>query len=155
LHKILEDAGIKLATVATDIIGVSGRTMLEALVGGTTDPEVLAELARGKLRVKLPALRQALAGRFRTHHSLLLSLLLAHLDYLDESIETLSRDVERVIAPFGEIVNRLDTIPGINRRAAEVLIAELGVDMTVFPTDRHVASWAGMCPGQHESAGKR
>jgi transposase len=155
LHKILEDAGIKLATVATDIIGVSGRTMLEALVGGTTDPGVLAELARGKLRAKLPALRQALAGRFRTHHGLLVSQLLAHLDYLDESIETLSRDVERVIAPFGEIVNRLDTIPGINRRAAEVLIAELGVDMTVFPSDRHVASWAGMCPGQHESAGKR
>jgi transposase len=155
LHKILEDAGIKLATVATDIVGVSGRAMLEALVGGTTDPQVLAELARGKLRAKLPALRQALAGRFRTHHGLLVAQLLAHIDYLDEAIEALSHEVERVITPFAEIVTRLDTIPGIDRRGAEVLIAELGVDMTVFPTDRHVASWAGMCPGQHESAGKR
>ena len=155
LHKILEDAGIKLATVATDIVGVSGRAMLEPLVGGTTDPEVLAELARGKLRAKLPALREALSGRFRTHHGLLVSHLLAHIDYLEESIEALGNDVERVLAPFAEKVTRLDTIPGINRRTAEVLIAELGVDMTVFPTARHVASWAGLCPGQYESAGKR
>ena len=155
LHKILEDAGIKLATVATDILGVSGRAMLEALVGGATDPGVLAELARGKLRAKLPALRQALAGRFRAHHGLLVSQLLSHIDYLDESIETLGRDVERAIAPFADRVTRLDTIPGIDRRTAEALIAELGVDMTVFPTDRHLASWAGLCPGQHESAGKR
>jgi transposase len=155
VHKILEDAGIKLATVATDILGVSGRAMLEALVHGATDPAILSELARGKLRAKLPALRQALAGRFRGHHGLLVSQLLAHIDYLDESIETLGQDIGRVLTPFAEMVTRLDTIPGIDRRTAEVLIAELGVDMTVFPTDRHVASWAGLCPGQHESAGKR
>jgi len=155
IHKLLEDAGIKLATVATDILGVSGRAMLEALMRGSTDPAMLAELARGKLRAKLPALRQALAGCFRTHHGLLVSQLLAHIDYLDESIETLGHDIERVLSPFAEMVTRLDTIPGIDRRTAEVLIAELGVDMSVFPTDRHVASWAGLCPGQHESAGKR
>ena len=155
VHKILEDAGIKLATVATDIMGVSGRAMLEALMHGATDPAILADLARGKLRAKLPALRQALAGRFRAHHGFLVTQLLAHIDYLDESIETLGHDIEWVLTPFAEMVTRLDTIPGIDRRTAEVLIAELGVDMTVFPTDRHVASWAGMCPGQHESAGKR
>jgi transposase len=155
IHKLLEDAGIKLATVATDILGVSGRAMLEALMRGSTDPAMLAELARGKLRAKLPALRQALAGCFRTHHGLLVRQLLAHIDYLDESIETLGHDIERVLSPFAEMVTRLDTIPGIDRRTAEVLIAELGVDMSVFPTDRHVASWAGLCPGQHESAGKR
>jgi transposase len=154
LHKFLEDAGIKLASVATDILGVSGRAMLEALVRGTTDPEVLAELARGKLRAKLPALRQALRGRFRPHHAFLVSQLLAHLDYLDETITTLSERIEEVIAPFADELARLDTIHGVARRTAEVLIAELGVDMNQFPSDRHLASWAGLCPGNNESAGK-
>src|SRR5262249_23554058 len=154
LHKFLEDAGIKLASVATDVLRVSGRAMLEALVHGTTDPEVLAELARGKLRAKLPALRQALAGRFRPHHAFLVSQLLAHVDYLDDTIATLSERVEAVIAPFAEEVARLDTIHGVARRTAEVLIAELGVDMSQFPTERHLASWAGLCPGNNESAGK-
>src|SRR5262247_3412972 len=154
LHKVLEDAGIKLATVATDILGVSGRAMLEALVRGTTDPEVLAELARGKLRAKLAALRQALTGRFRPHHAFLVSQLLAHLDYVDETIATLSQRIEEVIAPFADELARLDTIHGVARRTAEVLTAELGVDMTHFPTDRHLASWAGLCPGNNESAGK-
>jgi transposase len=154
LHKLLEDAGIKLASVATDILGVSGRAMLEALVRGTTDPEVLAELARGKLRSKLPALRQALTGQFRPHHAFLVSQLLAHLDYVDETIATLSQRLEEVIAPFADELARLDTIHGVARRTAEVLIAELGVDMTHFPTDRHLASWAGLCPGNNESAGK-
>jgi len=154
LHKMLQDAGIKLASVATDILGVSGRAMLEALVQGTTDPAVLAELARGKLRAKLPALREALAGRFRAHHAFLVSQLLAHLDYLEEAIGALSAQIAEVIAPFGEEVTRLDTLPGVDRRTAEVLIAELGVDMRVFPSDRHAASWAGLCPGNHESAGK-
>src|SRR5262249_17539727 len=108
LHKLLEDAGIKLASVATDVLGVSGRAMLEALVHGTTDPDVLAELARGKLRAKLPALRQALAGRFRPHHAFLVSQLLAHLDYIDETIATLSERIEEVIAPFAEELARLD-----------------------------------------------
>jgi transposase len=154
LHKLLEDAGIKLASVATDILGISGRAMLEALVRGTTDPEVLAELARGKLRAKLPALRQALRGQFRPHHAFLVSQLLAHLDYVDETITTLSGRIEEVIVPFADELARLDTIHGVGRRTAEVLIAELGVDMTQFPSDRHLASWAGLCPGNNESAGK-
>jgi transposase len=154
LHKLLEDAGIKLASVATDVLGVSGRAMLDALVRGTTDPDVLAELARGKLRAKLPALRQALAGRFRPHHAFLVSQLLAHLDYIDETIATLSERIEEVIAPFAEELARLDTIHGVAQRTAEVLIAELGVDMRQFPSDQHLASWAGLCPGNNESAGK-
>src|SRR3989441_5156234 len=113
LHKLLQDAGIKLASVATNILGVSGRAMLEALVHGTTDPEVLADLARGTLRKKLPALRQALAGRFRTHHAFLVSQVLAHLDYLDEVIDALSAQIDEAIAPFAEEVQRLDTIPGV------------------------------------------
>jgi transposase len=128
--------------------------MLEALVRGTTDPEVLADLARGKLRAKLPALRQALTGRFRAHHAFLVSQLLAHLDYLDETITTLSERIEEVIVPFADELARLDTIHGVGRRTAEVLIAELGVDMNQFPSDRHLASWAGLCPGNNESAGK-
>jgi transposase len=154
LHKLLQDAGIKLASVATNILGVSGRAMLEALVHGTTDPEVLADLARGRLRKKLPALRQALAGRFRPHHAFLVSQLLAHIDYLEEAISTVSEEVEARLAPFTQHLTRLDTIPGIDKRTAEVLIAELGVDMSYFPSDRHLASWAALCPGNNESAGK-
>src|SRR2546430_3021157 len=154
LQKVLEDAGIKLASVASDVLGVSGRAMLDALTQGTHDPDVLAELARGALRRKLPALRQALTGRFRPHHAFLVSQVLAHLDYLDEVIEALSTHLDEVMAPFAEEVSRLDTIPGVNKRTAEVLIAEIGVDMGVFPTAAHLASWAGLCPGNNESAGK-
>ena len=154
LHKVLEDAGIKLASVASDVLGVSGRAMVEALVSGTTDPTVLAELARGTLRKKLPALRQVLAGRFRPHHAFLVSQVLAHLDYLDEAIETASARIDEAIAPFAAAVIRLDTIPGVNKRTAEVFIAEIGVDMGVFPSAGHLASWAGMCPSNNESAGK-
>jgi len=155
LHKVLEDAGIKLASVTTRLLGASGRAMLDALVSGTTDPAVLADLARGKLRRKLPALRQALTGRFRAHHAFLVSQLLAHLDYLDEAIDTVGGQIDVVMAPCTDELARLDTIPGVNQRTAEVLIAELGVDMTVFPTAEHLASWAGLCPWQNESAGKR
>jgi transposase len=154
LHKLLQDAGIKLASVATDILGVSGRAMLEALVHGTTDPAVLADLARGRLRKKLPALRQALAGRFRPHHAFLVGQLLGHVDYLEEAIATVSAEVEARLVPFGEHLTRLDTIPGIDRRTAEVVLAEVGVEMSYFPSDRHLASWAGICPGNYESAGK-
>jgi transposase len=136
-------------------MGVSGRARLEALMQGATAPAILADLARGKLRAKLPALRQALAGRCRAHHGVLVPPLLAHIDDLDARLETLGHDIERVLTPFAEMVTRRDTIPGSDRRTADVLIAELGGDMTVFPTDRHVASWAGMCPGHHESAGTR
>jgi transposase len=155
LHKVLTDAGIQLASVASNVLGKSGRAMLAALVAGTTDAEVLANLAQGKLRRKLPALREALVGRFRKHHALLVSQLLAHLDYLDEALETLTADIEEALRPFGDEATRLDAIPGVGPRTAEILIAELGVDMRQFPTARHVASWAGLCPGTHESAGKR
>jgi transposase len=154
LHKVLEDAGIKLASVASKVLGVSGRAMLDALVAGTTDPDVLAELARGRLRAKLPDLREALEGRFRGHHALLVGQMLSHLDYLDEAIETLSTEVERAIAPFAELLDLLDTIPGVDRRTAELLLAEIGPDMSRFPTAGHLASWAGLCPGNNESAGK-
>jgi transposase len=154
LHKALEDAGVKLASVASDILGVSGRAMLEALAHGTTDPEILAQLARGRLRGKLPALRSALAGRFRSHHAFLVAQLLAHLDYLEEAIATLSTEIESRRAPFADQLTRLDSIPGINRRTAEVIIAEVGVDMSVFPSAAHLASWAALCPGNNESAGK-
>jgi transposase len=154
VHKMLEDAGIKLATVARDILGMSGRAMLEALVQGTRDPAVLAELARGRMRAKLPALRQALAGHFRPHHAFLTTQILAHLDHLEQTIDTLGDRIATVLAPFADAVQRLDTIPGVNQRTAEVLIAEIGVDMSRFPSDRHLASWAGLCPGNHESAGK-
>ncbi len=155
LQKVLEDAGIKLGSVATDVLGVSGRDMLQALVDGTRDPEVLAELARGKLRAKLPALRQALAGNFKPHHALIVSHILTHLDYLDETIGTLSEEVEQRLAPFARKAELLCTIVGVGERNSQVIIAELGPDMSRFPTDRHAASWAGICPGNNESAGPR
>jgi transposase len=154
LHKLLEDAGIKLAAVASDVLGVSGRAMLQALISGTTDPAVLADLARGTLRKKLPALRQALTGHFRPHHAFLASQILAHLEYLDEALATVAGEIDRALSPFAPARDRLQTIPGVGARTAEVLIAELGVDMRQFPTARHLASWAGLCPGQHQSAGK-
>jgi transposase len=155
LHKILEDTGIKLGCVATDIMGKSGRAMLDALVAGTTDPGVLAELARGQLRKKIPALREALEGRFDTEHALIVGQILGHIDFLDEAIARLSDAIEEQIAPFARQRDLLMTIPGVKRRTAEVLIAEIGVDMNAFPTPKHLASWAGVCPGNDESAGKR
>jgi transposase len=156
LDKVLQDAGIKVSSVASETLGASVRRMLDALVAGTHDPELLAELARGRLRRKLPALREALAGRFRSeHHGLLVSQILAHIDYLDETIALLSARIEEVIAPFSLERELLETIPGVARVGAEVLIAEIGVDMSVFPSSAHLASWAGQCPGNHESAGKR
>jgi transposase len=156
LDKVLQDAGIKLTSVASTTLGVSARKMLEALVSGTHDPEVLADLARGRLRAKLPALREALEGHFRTeHHGLMIAQVLAHIDFLDESVATLSARVDEVIAPFSPQVELLCTTPGVARRSAEAIIAEIGVDMTRFPTSAHLASWAGMCPGNNESAGKR
>ncbi len=155
LHKVLEDAGLKLASVATDVLGASGRAMLTALVAGTTDPAVLADLARGRLRAKLPALRQALTGRFRDHHAFLLTQLLAHLDYLDEALARLSAAIEAHLAPFAEAAARLQTLPGVKQRTVEAVLAEIGVDMGRFPTAGHLASWAGLCPGNNETAGKR
>ncbi len=155
LHKALEDTGIKLDCVATDILGKSGRAMLDALVHGTTDPEILADLAKGRLRVKLPALREALEGRFDDVHALWIGAILAHIDFLDEQIDRLSDAIEEQIRPFAPAVELLRTIPGVQRRAAEVIISEIGTDMSVFPTAKHLASWAGQCPGNDQSAGKR
>ncbi|MGH2837848.1 MAG: IS110 family transposase [Thermoleophilaceae bacterium] len=155
LHKALEDTGIKLDCVASDILGVSGRAMLDALVSGTTDPEVLADLARGKLRKKLPALEEALEGRFEHMHALLIGAILAHIDFLDEQIERLTEMIGEQIAPFEAAVELLRSIPGVQRRSAENIIAEIGTDMGRFPSERYLASWAGQCPGNHESAGKR
>jgi transposase len=154
LDKILQDAGIKLSSVASNILGVSGQAMLLAMVHGHRDPEALAELSKGVLRKKIPALRQALRGRFSGHHALLVGEILAKLDYLDEAIERLSVEIDRVIAPFAHQRELLTTVVGIDRRTAEGLIAEIGVDMSVFGTAERLASWAGRCPGQHESAGK-
>jgi transposase len=155
LHKALEDTGIKLDCVATDILGKSGRAMLDALVRGTTDPEVLADLARGRLRAKIPALREALEGRFEHLHAVWIGAILNHIDFLDEQIAGLTETIGEQIAPFEQAVELLCTIPGVQRRTAENIIAEIGVDMSVFPDAKHLASWAGQCPGNHQSAGKR
>src|SRR6059036_518327 len=155
LHKVLQDANVKLSNVTHHVLGVSGRAMLDALVAGTTDPDVLADLARGQLRKKLPALRQALTGRFRAHHAFLLGQILAHLDYLEDAIAAVSAHIAEQLRPFAPQVERLMTIPGVQRRTAETILAEIGTDMAVFPTAGHLASWAGMCPGNDESAGKR
>jgi transposase len=155
LHKALEDTGIKLDCVATNILGKSGRAMLDALVAGTTDPEVLADLARGKLRAKIPALREALEGRFEHLHAVWIGAILNHLDFLDEQIASLTEAIGEQIAPFETAVELLCTIPGVQRRTAEVIVSEIGIDMSVFPTAKHLASWAGQCPGNDKSAGKR
>jgi len=155
LHKVLEDAGLKLSTVLTDVLGASGRAMLAALVGGTTDPAVLADLARGRLRQKLPALRAALHGHYRAHHAFLLSQILAKVDFLEEAIAHVTDEIDRQVRPFEPVLMRLTTVPGIARRTAITIVAETGGDMTRFPTAGHLCSWAAMCPGQNESAGKR
>jgi len=155
IHKTLEDASIRLGSVASDVLGASGRAMLRALLAGERDPGVLAELARGRLRSKLPELREALAGRFDAHHALLVRLALDHVEQLERSITTLDQEVDRVIAPFARARDRLDTITGVGKRAAECIIAEIGIDMQVFPTAAHLASWAALCPGNNVTGGKR
>ena len=155
IHKTLEDASIRLGSVASDVLGVSGRAMLRALLDGERDPKVLAELARGRLRSKLPALREALRGRFSAHHALLVRLALDHIEQLERSITALDAEVDRVIGPFAQARDRLDTITGVGKRAAECMIAEIGVDMSVFPTAAHLASWAGRCPGNNVTGGRR
>ena len=155
VHKLLEDANIKLASVASDVLGTSGKAMLEALCEGSNDPRALADLAQGKLRSKLPALAAALEGRFSAHHALMTSHLLAHIEYLDETIGALSKEIEERLRPFAGDLERLCTIPGVASRTAEVIIAEFGVEMSRFPSHRHAASWAAICPGNEESAGKR
>jgi transposase len=155
LHKVLEDTGLKLSSVATDVMGVSGRAMLTALIHGTTDPAVLAELARGRLRQKLPALRQALAGHFRRHHAFLVEQILAKIDFLDEHVQRLTAEIDQRLVPFEPMLKNLDTIPGVDRITAVTMVAETGGDMSRFPTAGQLCSWAAVCPGHNESGGKR
>jgi transposase len=155
LHKALEDAGIKLDCVASDILGKSGRDMLDALVAGTTDPAVLADLARRQMRKKIPLLREALEGHFDAHHRLWIGSILRHIDFLDEQIEQLSAAIEEQIRPFWPAVELIRTMTGFQQRGAECVIAEIGVDMSTFATHRHLASWSAQCSGNDESAGKR
>jgi transposase len=163
IQKTLEDAGIKLGSVASEVLGVSGRAMLAALVAGERDPETLAQLAKGLLRKKLPELRQALRGRFTDHHALLIRLCLDHLVHLEAAIAELDERIDTLFAthtseagvPFARARDRLDTITGVGKRAAECILAEIGVDMARFPTAAHLASWAGAAPGNNITGGKR
>jgi transposase len=155
LQKTLEGANLKLAGVATDVLGVSGRAMFAALLGGERDPDVLADLARGRLRAKLPQLRQALVGRVKPHHLVLISQILAHVDFLEQAIAELQVEIDRCLLPFEKALELLQTIPGIKQIAAAAILAEIGSDMSRFPSATHLASWAGLCPTNKESAGKR
>lgn len=155
LQKTLEGANIKLASVASAVTGVSGRAMLNELVAGNTDATALAQLAKGRLREKIPQLERALVGQFGSHQSFMVARQLAHIDFLDDAIEQVSQEVAERMGPFEAELVALDTIPGVGRWTAEVIIAEMGTDMSRFPSAGHLASWAGMCPGNQESAGKR
>lgn len=155
VQKVLEGANIKLAAVTKDIMGVSAREILVELVAGSTDVVGMAKLARGRLRAKIPELEQALVGRLRPHHQFLIAQQLAHIDAMDEAIERVSEEIATRTAPCAAIITLLDTIPGVAQRTAEVLVAEIGTDMSRFPTAAHLASWAGLAPGNNESGGKR
>jgi transposase len=155
VEKILEDAVVKLGSVASSTLTKSGRAMVEALIAGERNPEALAQLAKAKMRTKIPELIRALDGKFDAHHAVQLRQLLAPIDWLDLTIDTLNGRIEALTEPYAEVIERLCTIPGVARRTAEVIIAETGADMTRFPTHQHLASWAGLCPGHNESGGKR
>ncbi|MDZ4878171.1 MAG: IS110 family transposase ISAzo28 [Chroococcidiopsis cubana SAG 39.79] len=155
LQKVLEAANIKLGCVASDVMGTSGRAMLKAIVGGEANPEVMAELAIGRLRNKQEQLKQALEGRVRSHHRFILAELLCHIDGIDETIERFNQEIEAFCRPFEAAVQLLDTIPGVARQTAEIIVSEIGIDMNRFPTANHLAAWAGLAPGNYESAGKR
>ena len=155
IQKLLEGANVKLSSVATDVLGVSGRAMLAALAAGEEDPVKLAELAKGRLREKRADLEQALRGLLGQHQRYLLTRQLAHLEFLNREIDDLDQEVARRVDPFEETVQAVDTVPGIGRRTAEIIVAEVGTDMTRFPSPRHLASWAGVCPGNHQSGESR
>jgi transposase len=156
LQAVLEDANIKLSAVASEVLGASGRDMIEALIGAETNAERLAELARGRLRGKIPQLRVALEGKVAAHHRFMLRLLLDQLDFLSTAVDACSQRLTE-IAPesFHQAVRQLTTIKGVGRRTAEIVLAEIGTDLKSFPSAKHLCSWAGVCPGNHESAGKR
>lgn len=155
LQKILEDANLKLTTVISDILGVSGRAILEALIAGEQDPERLADLTRGRLKAARPALVDALHGAVTHHHQFMLKLHLTQIDALETAVRELEARVGDALAPFQAAVQRLITMPGVSHTVARVIVAEVGLDMTRFPTAGHLVSWAGLCPRLHESAGKR
>ena len=154
IQKVLEDANIKLSSVATDVLGVSGRLMLRSLIAGETAPAKLAELAQGKLRKKKAALHEALLGRVTEHHRFLLGLHLDHYEQLEALIGQLSQRIDQSLAPWVVVRALLETIPGVGPRVAEVILAEVGAEVTPFPSSAHLASWAGLCPGNNQSAGK-
>jgi len=154
LEKLLEDARIKLSSVATDITGVSGRLMLQALIDGHRDPGALADLAKRRLRTKIPELTEALTGRFTEHHAFLAGIFLETIDQRTRQIDELNQRIDQAMTPFRAFCDLICTIPGKGRRTAEVVVAETGADMTVFPSPKHLASWAGVCPGSNESAGR-
>jgi transposase len=157
IRKTLDEANIKLGSVASDLTGVSCQEMLERLLAGETDVRKLAKLARGSMKSKIPQLELSLEGRLREHHRFLLKALMSHLAYLDHEVAEFTTRIEEIMAPFvdQELVKKLDEIPGVNLTTIQNILAEIGVDMNVFPSDSHLASWAGMCPGNEESAGKR
>lgn len=155
IHKVLEDANIKLASVASDILGVSGRAMLEALIEGQQDAVKLADLAQRQLRGKIPELERALEGQVTAHHRFMLQLLWKQLAQQEELIAELDVRIEEQTRPFADEIDRLDAVPGVDRRVAQVVLAEVGAEMKPFPSAQQLASWAGMCPGNEESAGKR
>ncbi len=155
VQKVLESANIKLASVATDVMGVSGRAMLEAIIQGQADPEQMAALAKGRMREKRALLVKALEGRVKAHHRFVLTELLCQIDSLDETIGHFDQEIEDYCRPFAEAVVLLDTIPGVGRAAAEIIVSEIGADMSRFPSADHLAAWAGVAPGNYESAGKR
>ena len=155
VEKLLEDAQIKLSVVASDIFGVSGREMMAALVGGQTNPKALAQLARGRLRAKLDTLEEAFTGHFTGHHAFLLGRMLARIEGLNADIAELETKIEEMVAPFAAAVQKLDEIPGVGPTAAHIILAEIGLDMSRFPTAAHLSSWAHLAPRVKESAGKK
>jgi transposase len=154
LHKVLEDAGVKLSSVASSVLTKSGREMIDALIAGERDPEVLAQMAKGVMRKKIPRLVDAMNGRFNEHHALLCRAMLARIDQANATVEVLTARIDDLLDPYEAAVSLLVTIPGVSNRTAQVVLAEIGADMSRFPTAGHLASWAGMCPGNNESAGK-
>ena len=154
LHKVLEDSGVKLSSVASSVLTKSGREMIDALIAGQRDPQILADMAKGRMRSKIDWLEDALAGRFNEHHALLCTAMLARIDHADKTIDMLTTQIEHLLDPHEAAVTLLVGIPGVSYRTAQVILAEIGTDMSRFPTAGHLASWAGMCPGNNESAGK-